>query len=156
MYFLGKMRVNMEYTHLEASRFTKPSGKVNVQNNSNISDISRSDEVITISFTFTSTYNPSVGEIKIDGNIMLSDVDDNIRQDVRKWEEGDGNNIPSELARRVHNTIISNCIVEATLLSREILLPPPTPAPRVKAPDKEGVDKEPVDKRYRDTPDYIR
>jgi len=150
------MRVNMEYTHLEASRFTKPSGKVNVQNNSNISDISRSDEVITISFTFTSTYNPSVGEIKIDGNIMLSDVDDNIRQDVRKWEEGDGNNIPSELARRVHNTIISNCIVEATLLSREILLPPPTPAPRVKAPDKEGVDKEPVDKRYRDTPDYIR
>ncbi|OYT54553.1 MAG: hypothetical protein B6U72_02495 [Candidatus Altiarchaeales archaeon ex4484_2] len=146
----------MEYTHLEASRFTKPSGKVNVHNNSNISHISRSDEVITISFTFTSTYNPSVGEIKIDGNIMLSDVDENVEQDVREWEEGDGKTIPSELARKVHNTIISNCIVEATLLSREILLPPPTPTPRVKAPDENSVDKEPVDKRYRDTQDYIR
>ncbi|MEA1924282.1 MAG: hypothetical protein U9M95_00275 [Candidatus Altiarchaeota archaeon] len=150
------MRVNMEYTHLEASRFTKPSGKVNIHNNSNISEISRSGEVIIISFTFTSTYNPSVGEIKIDGNIMLSDVDENVEQDFREWEGGDGETIPSELARKVHNTIISNCIVEATLLSREILLPPPTPAPRVKAPDGTGVEKDSGDKRYKDTQDYIR
>ncbi len=89
---------------------------------------------------------------------MLSDFNEDVEQDFREWEDSGGRSIPSELARKLHNTIISNCIVEATFLSREILLPPPTPTPRVKAPDEEeeDVDKGPADKRYRDTPNYIR
>jgi len=150
------MRVNMEYTQLRASRFSRPSGKVNVANNSNISSISREGDVVNVSFSFTSTYNPSIGEIKIDGNMMLSDLNDGTERDLLDWEVGKGKDLPPALATRMHNTIISNCIVEATLLSREIMLPPPTPIPKIKIQEKKVDHDNKLDSRYSDMPDYIR
>ncbi len=146
------MQINMEYTHLEASRYSKPEGTVNIHNNSNISDLSKTDDEVNVSFTFTSTYEPSVGLIKIGGNIIISDADEETLKAFSEWESTGKKTIGSELAQRLHNTIISNCIVEATLLSKEIMLPPPTPAPKVTVKDKKTTEEKPV----HDTSDYIR
>lgn len=42
-----------------------------------------------------------------------------------------------DLAEKVHNTILSNCVVQATLLSKEVQLPPPIPMPNVSIGKKE-------------------
>ncbi|RLI95658.1 MAG: hypothetical protein DRO92_01565 [Candidatus Altiarchaeales archaeon] len=146
------MQINMEYINLEAKRFNNVKGTINVHNNSNISDISKIDDEVTVSFTFTSVYEPDIGVIKIDGKIRISDANEEIKEAFNKWESSEKKSIPHKLAERLHNTIISNCIIEATLLSREILLPPPIPTPRISTSNKEKT----KEKGRENIPNYIR
>jgi hypothetical protein len=142
------MKVDLRYTEIGAKRLGEASGRVNVNNNSTITSLSQVEGKLSLQFLFTSSYEPNVGEIRIRGDILVSDSEKNIEKAVRAWEESGQKNLPVDMAEDVHNAIISNCVVETVILAREIQLPSPVPLPRISMKDRE--------KQREETESYIR
>jgi hypothetical protein len=130
---------SVEFTSIEAKRLVKQGERlpnVRIDNNSAITSVVRGDgDTATIDFRFTVNYS-GVGYIKIEGSIHVEEGVDAI---VTEWAKSGA--MPHEDANMIHNIILSNCMVSAVLLSREIKLMPPIPMPRVnmqKPPGKQG------------------
>jgi len=131
------MKIDLKYTEIGAKRFSEAKGRINVNNNSTITSVDLVDDKVSIEFLFISSYEPNVGEIRIKGNISLSDSKENIERTVKEWEESGQKNLPADMAEDVHNAIISNCVIETVILAREIQLPSPMPVPKISMKDKE-------------------
>lgn len=131
------MKIDLKYTEIGAKRFSEARGRINVNNNSTITSVDLVDDKVSIEFLFTSSYEPNVGEIRIKGNILVSDSKENIERTVKEWKESGQKNLPADMAEDVHNAIISNCVIETVILAREIQLPSPVPVPKISMKDKE-------------------
>lgn len=141
--------VELKYRNIEARRFSFASAPVDINNNSTVVSVLGENELLHIDFIFSSNYEPNVGLIRIEGRLTLKDSKENIKKALDEWKNSENKNLPKDIAENVHNTILSNCIVEATVLSREVQLPAPIPTPRV------SIDK-PIDKSKEEKPGYIR
>ncbi len=126
-----KMHVGLSYKSIEAKRLSPANGSINISNNSTVTDVSEADGKLVVGFAFTSKYEPNVGLIQIVGEITLSETKDNIKRAITEWKKSDKKNLPEDIAEKVHNAILPNCMVEATILSRDIQLPAPIPVPQV-------------------------
>lgn len=144
------MKVNFNLHNIEARRFNYPKGQVNINNNSTLTAVSEVEGKLSVSFVFTVTYEPNIGQIKIEGEVRLPEPAENVKKAIDKWIASGRKNLPKDVAERVHNAILGNCIVEATILSRDVQLPPPTPAPNVR------LDHKTKDSGEDDTNIYIR
>ncbi len=131
------MKIDLKYTEIEAKRFSEAKGRVNVSNNSTITSVTQAGDKASIDFVFTSSYEPNVGEIRIKGNIRVSDSKENVERVVKEWEESGQKNLSTDMAEDIHNVIISNCVIETVILAREIQLPSPVPIPRISMKGKE-------------------
>jgi len=146
-----KMKIELRYRNLEVKRFGETTGQVNINNNSTLTSVERIDERVSINFVFSTNYDPGIGVIRIEGNIRFSDTEENMERAIDEWKKSGGKNLPVDLAEKVHNAILSNCVVQATLLSKEVQLPPPIPMPNVSIGRKDNKAK--IDE---DTKRYIR
>ena len=127
------MQFDLKYRDLTAKRFSAVDthANLNIKNNSTLTAVSKVDGNLFISFVFSCNYEPNVGFIQLGGDLTISAESDVIDEAFEGWEKSDRKNLPAEIAGKVHNVILSNCIIEATILSRYIQLPPPIPMPRV-------------------------
>lgn len=130
------MKIRLRYTSISATKIAEPSGRVEIHNNSTITNVESVGATISVGFSFTSTYEPKIGEIKIVGNIKISTQKEKAEEVLREWENSGKKNLPLDFAEDIHNNIIFNCINEAVLLAREIQLPPPIPMPRISIKEK--------------------
>jgi hypothetical protein len=147
------MRIDLKFRNLEAKRFsTTPGGPVNVHNNRTLSAVSRVDDRLSVNFVFSCNYEPNIGLIRIEGDIFLSGSEENMERAIKEWEHSGRKNLPQDMAEKVHNVILSNCIVEAAILSRDVQLPAPIPTPTVSLNKKETGDSTPDE----GTKSYIR
>ncbi len=148
-------QVDLKFRNLEVKRFANyAEGPVNVHNNSNVKTVLKIEGKLAIDFTFTCSFEPGIGLIKIEGDITLRDSEENIERAMKEWDKG-AKNLPTDVAERVHNAILSSCIIESVVLSKEMGLPAPIPLPTVAMPAK----KEPGTgdpKISDDTRHYIR
>jgi hypothetical protein len=142
------MKVNLTYTSLEVNKSSEPVGHVEINNNSSINSVERVDGKVAVGFSFTSTYEPNVGAIKITGKLTVDDSPENMERAVKEWEASGKRNLPADIAENIHNSIIFNCVTEAVILAREIQLPPPMPMPHISITDKQ--------KQQEETGNYIR
>lgn len=111
---------------------------MNVHNNSSLKAVSKMNDKLSVNFIFNCKYEPNIGLIKIEGDILLSDSKENIDRAITEWEDSEKKNLPTDIAEKIHNVILSNCIVEAVILSKEVQLPSPIPPPTVSLTKKEG------------------
>jgi hypothetical protein len=147
-------QVDLKFRNIEVKKFSEPvDGPVNVHNNSNVKNVMKIEGKLAIEFTFTCSFEPGIGLIKIDGEIMLRDSDENIERAMKEWEKG-AKNLPIDVAERVHNAILASCIIESVVLSKEMGLPAPIPVPTVSMTKKEPGAIE--GKSSDDTRHYIR
>lgn len=120
---------SFETAAIEAKRFSKSGEKVmniKIENNSAITQISKMDDgLYQIDFRFTANYT-GMGYIKIEGHLNVVELGEKAMDDWRRT-----NNLPVDDANAVHNAIVSNCMVTALIISREIKLPAPIPIPRI-------------------------
>ncbi len=131
------MKIELRYRNLEVKRFGESSGSVNINNNSTLTSVERVEGKVSVNFVFSTNYDPGIGVIRIEGNLSFSDTEENMKRALEEWKKSGGKNLPVDLAEKVHNTILSNCVVQATLLSKEVQLPPPIPMPNVSIGKKE-------------------
>jgi len=141
---------SVTYKTLEARRFGVVNQPVNINNNSTVTNVTADGENLNISFVFSSSYEPNIGIVRIEGELSLKETKDVVSKVVSSWKESQYKNIPSEIAEKIHNSILSNCIVEASILAREISLPVPLPAPSINMGNKAGAQS------VIDTQHYIR
>ncbi len=120
---------SFETVAIEAKRFSKSGEKVmniKIENNSAITQISKLDgDVCQIDYRFTANYT-GLGYIKIEGHLSVTELGEKAMDEWRRT-----NNLPLDDANAVHNAIVSNCMITALLISREIKLPAPIPIPRI-------------------------
>ena len=128
---------SLETTAIESKRFSKSGEKmmnIKIENNSAITQISKAEgDLHQIEFRFTANYT-GLGYIKIEGHLNVADLSDKVMDEWRRT-----NNLPMEDANAVHNAVVSNCIITALIVAREIKLPAPMPIPRINMQKKPEV-----------------
>lgn len=105
----------------------------------NILDLSSQDKSLEVPFVVTIGYNPSIAQINMKGKAMIKGEDEELDEIVEKYEE---NEQPPQF---LVQTIINRSIMEATLISRSLNVPPPIPFLK---PDQENKDLGPGDRDY--------
>jgi len=142
--------ISVVYKTLEARRFGIVNQPVNINNNSTLTNVSSEGDTLTIGFVFSSNYEPNVGVIRIEGDMNLKESKETIEKVVKAWKDSQQKNIPMEIAEKIHNGILANCIIEASFMARDINLPAPLPAPHINVASKESTQTKV------DTQSYIR
>jgi hypothetical protein len=135
------MNFNISFRSLDARRLSQTKGQVNINNNSTITSVTKEGDKMNVNFVFSSNYEPNIAIVRIEGELTVEDTVQIIDDAVKEWEASQRTNLPREMAEKVHNTILSNCIVEASILARDLKLPAPIPMPQITLNKADASDK---------------
>ena len=125
------------FTRLLAERKDFIKGKVDINNNVSIKNVEETDlalgkskqKALKFTFEFTSKYEPSFGNISIEGDILFIDEPKAVKDITASWSKD--KKIPKEIMVGLLNTVLSKCNVQALIMSQEINMPSPIPMPNV-------------------------
>lgn len=131
------MIVGFGFTKLSAEKNEAAKGKIDINNNVTIKDVLEDDlslgknnqSVLKFKFEFTSKYEPSIGLILFEGELLYLEETKKVKEILTSWNKD--KKLPKELMAGLLNTILTKCNVQALILSQEINLPSPIPMPKV-------------------------
>ena len=129
--------VGINFTKIEAEKKEGVKGKININNNVSIKNVEETDlalgkskqKALKFTFEFTSKYEPSFGNISIEGDILFIDEPKAVKDITASWSKD--KKIPKEIMVGLLNTVLSKCNVQALILSQEINMPSPIPMPNI-------------------------
>lgn len=132
------MHVHVEINYISAERFWGrdqpfPSG-VHISTNINIVGVESRAEKLVVPFVVTIGYTPSVAQINIKGQALISGTSEELEKIHGGYK--DKKAPPPVLLQTITNT----SLIEATVISRSLNIPPPIPLPGIppmQKPDKE-------------------
>jgi len=101
-----------------------------VSTNVNIVGVETKDEKLVAPFVVTIGYTPSIAQISLKGQAILSGTPEELEK-IQKDYKTQRSPPPALL-----QTITNISLVEATVLSRSLNIPPPIPLPGLKKPPK--------------------
>ena len=138
------MIVGFGFTKLSAEKKEQVKGKIDINNNVSVKDVVEDNlslgkdkqNIVKFIFEFTANYEPSVGKILFEGEVLYLEEPKKVKEILASWKKD--KKLPKELMGGILNTILTKCNVQALILSQEVNLPPPIPMPKVQmqAPDK--------------------
>ena len=131
------MIVGFGFNKISAQKNTSAKGKIDINNNVSIKDVQESDlalgkekqSVIKFVFEFTSKYEPDIGQITIEGELLYLDDPKKTKEILASWKKD--KKVPKEMMAGLLNSILNKCNIQALILSQEINLPSPIPMPKV-------------------------
>ena len=137
------MIVGFGFTKLSAQRNEAAKGKIDINNNVTIKSVEEADisfgknnqSVIKFLFEFTSKYEPNVGTILFEGELLYMEEPKKSKEILSGWKKD--KKVPKELMAGLLNTILTKCNIQALILSQEINLPAPIPLPKVQIAQQE-------------------
>jgi hypothetical protein len=92
-------------------------------------NIGKVKSVLLVNFKFKTTYEPEIGEITLNGNVIFES--DDIDKILKTWK--DTKKLDDTIAVDVLNSIMRKCLAKVVYISDELRLPPPVRFPVVKA-----------------------
>jgi hypothetical protein len=134
--------VGFNFTRMQTERLMPLEGKISINNNVSIKDISRMDLTLGSSkepalrflFEFTSEYEPKIGNITLNGDVTYLADEKRVQEILKDWKKD--KRINKDLMTTILNHVLTKCNVQALLLSKEVNLPPPIPLPKLKPEGK--------------------
>lgn len=128
------MHVRVNVNSISAERFWEqdkpaPSG-VHISTNVNVIGLEKKEDKLVAPFVVTIGYNPSIAQITIKGQAILSGSPEEIETTHENYKKQISP--PQLLLQAITNT----SLVEATVVSRSLNIPPPIPMPSLQAPQK--------------------
>ena len=130
------MIVGFNFSKINVERKGKIKGQIRVKNNVDIMDVrgetlllKDKKKVASVSFMFGVSYEPGIGEILINGNVLYLDKEKVIDETLRLWKEE--KKLLKEASVEVLNVVMVRCNVKALELSEELGLPPHMQMPKV-------------------------
>lgn len=90
--------------------------------------------ILKISFEFITSYEPDIGEVRIEGEIYYTGK--NMRNEAKKWKKD--KKFSSEVDAEIRNFLLRKGLVIATMLTDMVQLPPPVPLPVVRPKTKKS------------------
>ena len=129
--------VGFNFTKIEVSRKGGIRGKVNIANNVTIKNVESTDlflgqakqEGLKFVFVFTSKYEPNIGNITLEGDVLFLEDAKKVKELLASWKKD--KKLTSPATEEVLNTVLQKCNVEALILSKDVNLPSPIPLPKV-------------------------
>jgi|TARA_Y100000310_G_scaffold340439_1_gene436231 hypothetical protein len=139
------MIVGFNFNKISAEKNESVKGKIDVNNNVSIKEVQeasfslgkKDQNGVRFVFEFTSKYEPEVGLIKFEGDVLYVDNEKAIKEIVDSWKKD--KKLKKEIMGGILNTVLTKSNVQALILSQQINLPPPIPMPKVnitKKPEK--------------------
>ncbi|MBS3097066.1 hypothetical protein J4480_06550 [Candidatus Woesearchaeota archaeon] len=131
------MIVGFGFTKLSAERKEAAKGKIDINNNVTIKNVEEADislgknsqNVLRFVFEFTSKYEPNVGLILFEGELLYMEEPKKAKEILASWKKD--KKLPKEIMAGLLNTILTKSNIQALILSQEINLPAPIPLPKV-------------------------
>ena len=139
------MIIGFGFTKLSAEKLESGRGKIDINNNVSVKDVQednfslgkdKQQNVLRFIFEFTSKYEPKVGNILFEGELLYMEEPKKAKEILASWKKD--KKLPKEMMAGLLNTILTKCNVQALILSQQVNLPPPIPLPKVQmaAPEK--------------------
>lgn len=130
------MEITIRLEYLSAERLwdhEKPFPKeMHLSTNLSLTEVKSEGERIIVSYTVSIHYSPSVAQINLKGKALLRGEKEELNRIMENYEKRKAP--PVELLQPLMGAVL----VEATILSRSLQLPPPLPLPLLsKPPEKE-------------------
>jgi hypothetical protein len=137
--------VGLNFKRMLIERKSSAKGKMNIKNNVSIKNVEKTSlalgkdkqDGLRFEFEFTSDYEPEIGSIVINGDVV--DIRDAkvVEETVNAWNKD--KKVAPEVMTPILNTVLSKCNIQAIILSKDMSMPPPVPMPKVNtAPEQEA------------------
>ena len=134
--------VGFNFTKIDVTRTSGVKGKINISNNVSIKNVDRTDlflgaakqEGLKLSFVFTSKYDPKIGDIKLEGDVLYLDDAKKVKDLIASWKKD--KKLTTQVTEDVLNTVLQKCNIQALILAKEVNLPSPIPMPKVNVQNK--------------------
>ena len=131
------MIVGFGFTKLHAEKGAAAKGNIDINNNVSVKDVQEDNfslgkdkqNVLKFTFDFTSRYEPNVGSVVLEGELLYVEDPKKAKEILSNWKKD--KKLDKELMANLLNTILVKCNVQALILSQQINLPPPIPMPKV-------------------------
>jgi hypothetical protein len=130
------VKINLHKVNAERSLDAK-GGQIKINNNvsiKNVEDMAFSVEGkkgLKFTFTFNCSYEPELGKIDVEGQVLFVDEAKKIDEIKKSWEKD--KRIPMDVMEQVVNAALHKGNIQAIKISEEINLPSPLPLPKVKS-----------------------
>ena len=129
--------VGFGLTKITAEKTSPARGKVDIKNNVSIKDVLPADislgkeknNAAKFLFEFSSSYEPKVGKISLEGEVLFMDDSAKIKEHLDAWKKD--KRVSPEVMPAVLNTVFSKCHIQALIISQEVNLPSPIPMPKI-------------------------
>ncbi|MBS3172577.1 hypothetical protein J4438_03285 [Candidatus Woesearchaeota archaeon] len=129
--------VGFNFEKIMVERKNKITGKLDIKNNLTITNVEKeklnitnSEDILKFNFNYTVNYQPEVGQININGHLLLMESPKQIKDILIDWEKQQ--KLPKDLAPQILNTILSKCNIKSLSLSQEVGLPPHVRLPLIR------------------------
>ncbi len=130
------MIVGFNFTRLEGEKKAPIRGKVGIKNNVALNDVSdasltmaQGKKGVKVHFMFQTQYEPAIGGLKFEGDVILLEDDKHADAMLKTWEKD--KQLPKEIMPNLLNHILERSNVQALLMARDLALPAPIPMPKV-------------------------
>lgn len=129
--------VGFTFTTIRAEKRADIREKVNISNNITITHAEESQlpfgqqkqDGLKISFQFISSYEPNIGAIELNGNLLYIGDAKQLKDVVKNWNKD--KKLPTDIMKHVLHAVMNKCNIQALVMSRDVGLPPPVPLPQV-------------------------
>jgi hypothetical protein len=130
--------ITVTYSKLLVQRLGEPKGKISINNNVTIKEITKSEialgtykqNALRFQFEFTTKYEPDYAEILLAGDLIyLVGPTESVDAIIKDWKKD--KSTPKDITTEVVNNILTRCNIQALILSREMNLPSPIPLPKM-------------------------
>lgn len=127
--------IGMNFRSMEAKRTKEGSTKeIKVNSTPKITDMkeiniaSLNKKALSMSFEFSTKYDPQIAEIKIGGEIVyLAEKNGPI---LNQWKKK--KSLPENVSVEILNHLFRRCLLKIAYMADDLQLPPPVQIPRVK------------------------
>lgn len=132
--------VGFHFTKFKAEKFSPAKGKVKINNNVSIlkieeSTMNASDRTgVKVTFAFDSAYEPKIGELRFEGNLMMLEEKKAAKELIETWKEK--KQIMQPFVTPIVNNILDRCNMQALIMARDLGLPSPIPLPKASIKSK--------------------
>lgn len=129
--------IGFNFEKIMIEKKNKIAGKLNIKNNLTITNLEQekinitgSEEVIKFNFKYTVEYDPKVGQILLEGNVLFMEEKKKVKEILDEWKKD--KKLSKELAPMILNTILAKCNIRSLSLTQEVNLPPHIKLPILK------------------------
>lgn len=126
--------INLNAINAELNEKT-PKGDISINSTPRITNVDKRElnlsgikELLAVEFEFETRYEPKVGKIRFEGEVLYQT--DDVKNIVSKWKKD--KKLDDDMSVEILNAVFRKCLSEGVSIASELRLPPPISFPVVK------------------------
>jgi len=130
------VKINLHKVNAERSLDAK-GGQIKINNNVSIKNVEDMDfsvedkKGLKFTFTFNCNYDPEVGKIEVEGQVLYVAEGAKVDEIKASWEKE--KKVPMDIMEQIVNAALHKGNIQAIKISDEVGLPSPLPLPKVRS-----------------------